>query len=203
VNVREAMTARPATVAPGDSVASAAAIMRRGRFRHLPVVDDDVLVGVVSERDLYRGDGVEPSQRAVRSVMSAETITIAPDDPLEEAARIMLENKVGCLPVVEEGRLTGIVTESDIFRAFVDVLGVLEPGTRIQIRTSSLDEALTHVVDVARRAKVRIVSINSERGRAPEEWGLVVRFGTVTIEPLLQELRSAGLDVLTPDPLGP
>jgi acetoin utilization protein AcuB len=174
--------------------------MRRGRFRHRPVVAGDVLVGVLAERDLHAGEAVHQEDRSVRSVMTAGVITIGPDDPVEQAARLMLENKIGCLPVVENRALTGIITESDIFRAFVGVLGVMEPGTRVQIDTRDLAAALESMARVARSRGVRIVSIISERGAGETSARLVIRFGTLMVRPLVEALRAAGLDVDEPDP---
>ncbi|MGD9894587.1 MAG: CBS and ACT domain-containing protein [Dehalococcoidia bacterium] len=198
------MTAAPTTVPPNATVEEATAVMRHGRFRHLPVVSDGVLVGVVSERDLHAGDHIVPDElhrgRPVRSTMVHDVITIGPDDPVEQAARLMLENKVGCLPVMEDGRLTGIITEADIFRAFVQVLGVMEPGTRIQIRSADLVSALDQIAAVARRQQVRVISVVSDPATVGRSAGLVVRFGTMMIAPLVAALRAAGLDVVEPEP---
>ena len=199
--VREAMTPHPVVVAPADSIETALNQMRRGRFRHLPVVAGGGLVGVLTERDLRGSEAPRQEDRPVRSVMTASVITIGPDDPVEQAARLMLENKVGCLPVVENGSLTGIITESDIFRAFVRVLGVMEPGTRVQIDADDLAAALAGVVRVARSRGVRLLSVVSERGADDEPVRLVVRFGTLMVRPLVDALRADGLDVDEPDRL--
>jgi acetoin utilization protein AcuB len=203
MDIRAAMTSKVVTVTPADSLEDAAALMRRGRFRHLPVVRDGVLQGVVTERDLQLQEGGLPSddmrQRSVRSVMSADVITIGPSDPIEEAARLMLENKVGCLPVVEGNDLVGIVTESDIFRAFVNVLGVMEPGTRIQVHTTDLAAALEAVGAVARSQRVRIIAVASEMSDS-ERAQLVVRFSTPLIAQLTGALRARGLEIVGPDP---
>ena len=206
MDVREAMTPRPTVVAPETEIEAAQTLMRRGRFRHLPVVAGDALVGIVSERDLHVADAEDAAElrhRSIRSVMTANVITIGPDDPVEEAARLMLENKVSALPVVEGAALLGIITESDIFRAFVDVLGVMEPGTRVQIYAGDLAAALEGVSAVARSQGVRIVAVISEADQEGGRFGLVVRFGTLMIAPLIAALRHAGLNVSEPDPARP
>ena len=203
MNVRDAMTANPRVVAPEESIGDAEAVMRRGRFRHLPVVAGGELVGVVSERDLHGAEGGDDAVRRgrpVRTVMTADVLTIGPNDPLEQAARLMLENKIGCLPVVEDGALVGVITESDIFRAFVQVLGVMEPGTRVQIYAGDLTTALERIAEVARRQGVRIVTVVSESQDHAGVSGVVVRFGTVMIAPLIAALRASGLNVAEPDP---
>ena len=204
MDVHEAMTARPVTVTPAQTIAEAQALMRHGRFRHLPVVADGALAGVVTERDLRVADPAawtpELANRPVRAVMTRDVITVGPDDPVEHAARLMLENKVGCLPVVEGELLVGIITESDIFRAFVQVLGVMEPGTRVQVRAANVAEALARIAEVAHQRGVRVVSIVSEVSQPGEPVALTVRFATLMLAPLTAALRASGLQVAEPDP---
>jgi len=121
------MTPNVTTLKRNDKLTIADDIMRLGRIRHLPVLDDDGegVAGIVSQRDLFRGSLAralgygDHAQRkvldtlVVKEVMTSDVVTIAPDTALAEAARVMLQRKIGCLPVVEGGRLVGIVTEAD------------------------------------------------------------------------------------------
>jgi CBS domain-containing membrane protein len=125
--VRDIMIKEVTTLKRNDKLSLAEDIMQLGRIRHLPVLDDDekLLVGMVSQRDLFRGAlaralgyGEHASRKVldslfVKEVMSTDVITTTPDTPLVEVARVMMERKIGCLPVVENGRLVGIVTEAD------------------------------------------------------------------------------------------
>ncbi len=127
LKVRDVMTSDPTTLKRNDKLTLADDIMRLGRVRHLPVVDDDgeILVGIVTQRDLFRdalaqalGYGKHAQRRildtlSVKDVMTTEVITVTPDSSLVEAARILSARKIGCLPVVESGRLIGILTEDD------------------------------------------------------------------------------------------
>ncbi len=127
LKVRDVMTSDPTTLKRNDKLTLADDIMRLGRVRHLPVVDDDgeILVGIVTQRDLFRdalaqalGYGKHAQRRildtlSVKDVMATEVITVTPDSSLVEAARILSARKIGCLPVVESGRLIGILTEDD------------------------------------------------------------------------------------------
>ena len=127
LKVRDLMTADPTTLKRNDKLTLADDIMRLGRVRHLPVVDDDDqgLVGIVTQRDLFRdalaqalGYGRHAQRKildtlSVKDVMNTSVITTTPDTSLVEAARILSERKIGCLPVVENGRLVGILTEGD------------------------------------------------------------------------------------------
>ncbi|MGH0034974.1 MAG: CBS domain-containing protein [Myxococcota bacterium] len=132
--VSEWMTAEVATLDMNDSLAIADDVMRLGRVRHMPVVDDSgALVGIVSQRDLFRGAlaralgyGSHAQDRVlgmllVKEVMTSDVRTVAPDATLEEAGRRMLEHKIGALVVTDaEGRLVGILTESDFVRAVIE-----------------------------------------------------------------------------------
>jgi CBS domain-containing membrane protein len=131
LRVRDVMTRDPKTLGRNDQLSLADDLMQQERIRHLPVLDEDgELVGIVSQRDLFRGALAralgygETAQRrmlgmlVVKEVMSTQLVTVGPDAPIADAARTMVDRKIGCLPVVEGGKLVGILTESD----FVEVL---------------------------------------------------------------------------------
>ena len=129
LRVRDVMSREAHTVKRNDELAIADELMKQKRVRHLPVLDEDGEVcAVVSQRDLFRGallralgygsraEELMLKQVAVKEAMSAEIQTTAPDTPVADAARVMIERKIGCLPVIENGRLVGIVTETDFVR---------------------------------------------------------------------------------------
>jgi len=126
LRVRDVMTAEATTLQRNDKLTLADDIMRLGRIRHLPVLDENgQLAGILTQRDLFRGALAkalgygERAQRqlmdtlVVKEVMTSDVITTTPDTPLTEAAQVLIERKIGCLPVVEAGRLVGIITEAD------------------------------------------------------------------------------------------
>jgi len=127
--VRDVMTKDVATLERNEKLAVADDVMRLGRIRHLPVVDDDgSLAGIVTQRDLFHsgllralGFGSHAKERAMdllvlKEAMKTEVETVTPDAPLSEAAKIMLERKIGCLVVVEGKKIVGILTESDFVK---------------------------------------------------------------------------------------
>jgi len=129
--VADLMSTDVATLEQNDELGLADDLMKLGRIRHLPVVDEDgALVGVVSQRDLYYsalvkalGHGTHAMGKTlhalrVKEVMQASPVTVLPSTPINEAARLMSRNKYGCLPVVEDGRLVGILTEGDFVAHF-------------------------------------------------------------------------------------
>ena len=132
ITVSDLMTSSPDTVFSDDDLGDVYALMNEKMIRHVPVVDHDGSVeGLVSQRDLIRtvlhafDDLTFLDQRDalrgmfVRDVMTADPETVAPDMPLSDAGRLLLENKIGCLPVVEGTRLVGILTESDFIKRVV------------------------------------------------------------------------------------
>jgi CBS domain-containing membrane protein len=129
--VRDVMTEDVTTLDHNEKLLLADDLMRLGRIRHLPVVDGDgALAGIVSQRDLFHsgllralGYGQHAKQQALdllvlKEAMKTDVVTVTPDAPLAEAAKIMLERKIGCLVVVEAKRIVGILTESDFVKLF-------------------------------------------------------------------------------------
>lgn len=131
--VRDIMASEVTTLNRNDSLQLAKDIMSLGRVRHFPVIDDDKVVGVVSQRDLYKASlgsvmkYGEKAQRAflegiaIKEVMADPPITIAPHATVQEAARLMMEKKIGCLPVLEGPKLVGIVTETDMLKLVAEM----------------------------------------------------------------------------------
>ncbi len=124
------MTRNPKTVSPDDTLSAAAAILREYGFNHLPVVEGERLVGILSDTDLRNAaldaGGGQGGDRRVRDVMRTQVWSLTPDDSLEDALLVISQQKFGALPVLEGDRLVGILTKMDLLRAFVDILDVNE-----------------------------------------------------------------------------
>jgi len=133
--VRDIMVKEVATLDVNDELSLANDIMRLGRIRHLPVVDGHKLVGIISERDLFRsslaqalGYGTKATRDLmktirIKDIMVSAVVTVPPDMPLGEAVKLMVDKKIGCLPVVENNRLVGLVTETDVLLQYCKELG--------------------------------------------------------------------------------
>jgi CBS domain-containing membrane protein len=132
--VREIMVGSPVTLKPEDTLDLANDVISLGRIRHIPVVEDGRLVGLLSERDLMGAAasqifGLKPKSMSallkavlIKDVMKKRVITVRPDTPIKEAAHLMADKKIGCVPVVSDGALVGLVTTTDILR-YVEELG--------------------------------------------------------------------------------
>lgn len=142
--IRERMSKPVITIHPDLPMHDAIKLMREEHIRRLPVVDKHGrLFGIVSESDLLHASPSDAtslsiyevnylmSKITVEEVMSNNVITVSEDTPLEEAARIMADNKIGGLPVVRDSEVVGIITETDLFIIFLELLGAREPGIRV------------------------------------------------------------------------
>jgi acetoin utilization protein AcuB len=120
MKVGERMTRNPVHVRLADTIAAAQTIMQAEGFKHLPVVETKRVLGVITDRDV-RQHAANSDDTLVEAAMTAGPVTVAPDTPVEEAASIILVNRIGCLPVVEDGALVGIITATDLLRALLDI----------------------------------------------------------------------------------
>jgi acetoin utilization protein AcuB len=209
VLVADAMTARPVTMAPDATVTAARSAMRRGRFRHLPVVAGAELVGVVAQSDLEVPPGapVEVAEslgeRPLTEVMSTEPVTVWPDEPVEVAARLLVDNGIGCLPVVADDGLVGILTESDLFSVLLRLLGGGEPSSRITVVLPDVPGALGRAMTVVGELGVNLLTVVTEPGPEPGTRGVVLRAGTINAAPVVAALVAAGFRASGPGRPGP
>lgn len=120
--VRERMTHNPVTISPRAMLSAARDLMTAGKFRRVPVVQDGVLVGILTDRDLRQYVGVEERTR-IEAAMTETPLTIPPTLTVAEATHLMLKHQVSGLPVLENGQLVGIITTSDMLRAFLELTG--------------------------------------------------------------------------------
>src|SRR5437016_11580394 len=131
MTVGDRMTKNPTTVSLTDTLVSAQEKMRAGEFRQMPVVDHGRLIGIITDRDIRR-HGRHNIVARVQSAMSEGVITATPETSIEEAARILLEHKIGGIPVVENEDLVGIISTTDILQAFVDLMRSEEHTSELQ-----------------------------------------------------------------------
>jgi len=205
--VRDSMTREVLTVGPETTAAEALALCRENRIRHLPVLEGGRLVGVISDRDLRAATPVlgDPARAdALQSIrvgdeMARDVATTRPDDPIEDAALAMYERKIGCLPVVDgEGLLVGIVTSSDVLRAFVRLVGADEPGSRLEVALPSRSGSLAAVAGIVRDEGVGVVSVLASSEDEDGKRVAVLRVATIDPQRIVEVLSAAGYRVLWP-----
>lgn len=204
--VGKRMTRNPLTVTENTTVQEAEELMRKHNIRRLPVVRGEKLVGIVTELDLLR---VSPSAATslsifelnylltrlkVKEAMAKNPHTVTPETTLEEAALLMREKEVGALPVVEKQKLVGIITESDIFDAFIDLMGLRKTGTRVVIDVEDRIGVLAEVTEIIKAHGVNIITIATLN--LPEKSEVVLRLDTPNPKDLLKELSDRGYRVV-------
>jgi acetoin utilization protein AcuB len=209
------MTEHLVTLSPEASVAEALTLCRKRRIRHIPILDEGRLVGIVSDRDLRDASPTlgDPERARilqeirVADVMSREVITVDPQDSIENAAQQMYELKIESLPVVAEGAVAGagstvgeeevlgIVTSSDVMRALVTLAGLPEPGCRIEVSVPNREGILAEVAGKIREVEVDIVSVLSDPDRRSGQRTMVFQLATADPSSVMQSLKTAGYEV--------
>jgi acetoin utilization protein AcuB len=201
------MTAQVFTVTAEHTIADALRLARTQRIRHVPVVDGERLVGLVTERDLRHaappmdsatGDELRDTinNKKVGQVMVTEVITATLGTPVEEAAKLLYENRIGCLPILDGERLVGILTESDLLRALVELFGAHHPLTRLEVRMPNRAGELARVVRVIGiEHKVNIGGLIVPPSGG-ESWSqAIVQLQTTDPTPIIETLRKLGYQV--------
>jgi len=202
--VRDCMTRDPITVRPESDPLAAVALLKCGDFRRLPVVDaGGNLVGIVTHNDLEvflsraGSPGIIKRQHRVNQVMSQEVMAVPPDCPLEEAAILMVEHKIGSLPVVEDRRVVGIITETDIFKQFAAVLGGGTGSLRLTVQVPNVPGQLAELSSRIAQVSGNISSVVAYDADQPERINITLRVEGSSRGAVLEAISGqSGLDVL-------
>jgi acetoin utilization protein AcuB len=202
------MTPNPVTITPDTSIKEALELVRSRPFRHLPVVDaDGHLVGIVTEKSLVYASPTSTttlsifevdyilSRTKVGRMAPGEVVTVRPDLPIEEAARVMIDHRIGCLPVVEDDKLVGIISDTDIFRVFVEGLGGGHPSLRLTVVIPETVGSLARVTNCIAELGGNIHSLGTFWGQGPEDRVIAFRLENVDREAVLQTLQSKGIQI--------
>ncbi len=205
--VRDYMSADPITVDPGDSVGEALELLKDHSIRRLPVLSKGKLVGLVTKTDLLKASPSTVSGLSIheinylfpkikiRDIMTQEVITISPDAAIEEAAVMMREKKLGTLIVVKNGSLVGLITESDLFKAFIDAFSFDRPGVRLMIEIEDEVGELCKVASIISSLNIIIISTVMYYDKEDIPY-IVMRLKTDQKEPAIKELESNGYKVI-------
>jgi acetoin utilization protein AcuB len=206
--IRDIMTTNVVTIPSSTSIAEARKIMQVHGFSRLPVVDKGKLVGMVTARRL---DQVAPSKATsltmwelsyllskttVKEIMVKEVITVSPDSTVEEAVALAQSHKVGAMVVVDGGKTVGITTTTDLFyKMFNPILGLGEPGTRIEVYGGGEGKALEEVVSLINRRGLKIVTLHILMPPDQTQKNVVVHLGTEEVAQIVADLEGKGYRV--------
>lgn len=206
--VEEIMKTDIVVLSENHSIADALKIMREKRIRHLPIVDEDKsLVGLVTDRDLrdatpsiFDTDKFkEGVNNPLRLVMKTDIITGHPLDFVEEIAATLYEHRIGCLPILNNEKLVGIVTQTDLLHTLVELTGAHQPGSQIEVKVPNKSGMLFEVSSVIRNRKANIQSVLVYPDQKDSNYKIIVlRVQTMNPLSLVDDLREAGHEVLWP-----
>jgi acetoin utilization protein AcuB len=210
--MRERIQRNPVTIHPDASFFEARSLIHDKGIRHLPVVDkENRLVGIVTESDIREAGPSDVAMLSVKEltdllgalkvselmVPGEKVITITPDTLIEEALQMMRDNKIGCLPVIDQGKLYGIFTETDALAHLVDIFGSKRKGTRLTVAVEDKAGTMLGVLEVFREHNVGVISIVSPSFLVEGKRIAAIRIETEEYEPIVKDLEKAGYPVLS------
>ena len=209
MRIRDVMTKNPITVDSETLILDALKIMKENNIRRLPVVESGRLVGIVTQKDLNEAAPAPTSRTSayefqyflskmkVKEVIKRDPVTLRSDTPFEEALKIGKKNNISSFPVLDDGKLVGITTESDIVRFLTRVLGLEEEGTRITIEGlgGKLGGELQRIISIADKNRTVLLSMLSLPRPEKNDWMIVLRLKTKKPDPVVNDFKMAGFDV--------
>jgi acetoin utilization protein AcuB len=208
MRIRDVMTKNPITVDSESLVLDAQKMMRENNIRRLPVVDKGNLVGIVTQHDLLQASPSPATSLSihelnyllakmkVKEVMKKNPFTLTPDTPFEEALRIGQDKKIGSFPVMDKGKLVGIITESDTVRFLTRALGLREEGSRVTIEgLGGKFGDLEKIIAIANQHQTIILSMISLPRPEKKDWMIVLRLKTTDPDPIVRDFKKAGFNV--------
>jgi acetoin utilization protein AcuB len=191
--VIERMTTQLVTITGDVSVKQALDLVQERELRYLPVVDEsDALVGIVSEKDLLRAR----AEDLVKAVMTRDVVTVTEYTALEEAARMMADHRISSLPVMRGHKLVGIITETDLFRLFLELLGAREEGLRLTMLVPEERGMLASVTAEITRLGGNILAMGTFMGEDPTNRMVTVKVAGVDGDKLVAIMEALGMEIV-------
>lgn len=207
--VEEIMKTEVATLFPTNTIADAMELMDAKRIRHIPIVNEEKqLVGLVTVAKIreatpsifHANEHPEDLKKTLDTIMEKDVITGHPLDFVEEAAGLFYEHKISCMPIINDKKLIGIITETDLLRTMVELTGVHQPGSQIEIKVPNISGMLSDIATIIRNRKANILSVlvypDKEDGQNKI---IVIRVQLMNPTGLIQDLKEAGHQVLWPN----
>ncbi|MBN6188228.1 CBS domain-containing protein [Aneurinibacillus sp. BA2021] len=206
--VEDIMKRDVVTVEPADSIRLALLKVHQYRIRHLPVVSCGKLVGIISDRDVRDAcpsiisESCQEDDKIlntpVSSIMRKDVITIHPLDFVEEAALALADHHIGCLPVVVDDELKGIITETDILQTLVELMGVQYPSSHIEVEVDDRTGLLADVAAIFKEANCNVTSVLVLPGKHPGKKNLVFRVQSIDPRHVIAKIEEAGYRIVWP-----
>jgi acetoin utilization protein AcuB len=206
--VGKRMMRNPLTLQPDVPIHDALAVMRREKVRWVPVVDKKgKLVGVVTHNDLMQASPSPAtsltmwevsyllSKVTLQEVMKKDVVTATEDMPLEDAARIMVDRQISCLPVMRGDALVGLITESDIFKVFLELLSAREKGVRMTVFAPYFKGSLAQITSAITKAGGMILALNEFLGHDSTTWGCHLKVAEISKDDLVRMVQPLVVEI--------
>ena len=207
--VEEIMKTDVAVLLPTDTIADAIRLMDTRKIRHIPIVNQNNhlqgLITIAKIREatpsiFHANEHPEDLKKPLETIMEKNVITGHPLDFVEEAAGLFYEHKISCIPIINDGKLIGIVTETDLLRTMVELTGAHQPGSQIEIKVPNLAGVLSEITAVIKERNANILSVLVYPDKKDNYYKiLVIRVQTINPTALIQDLKQAGHQVLWPN----
>lgn len=207
--VEEIMKTKVIALVETDSIAEALKVMRENKIRHLPIIDEKHhLIGLVTDRDIRDATPSifdtekfkEGLQNPLKMIMRTDVITGHPLDFVEEVSAILYEHRIGCLPILNDGKLVGIVTQTDLLHTLVELTGAHQPGSQIEIKVPNRTGMLHEISAVIKNRKANIQSVLVYPDKSDENYKIIVlRVQTMNPLALIEDIKKCGHVVLWPN----
>lgn len=206
--VKHIMKKNVITLRPEDTISLALKSMKENKIRHIPIVNDHhILIGIITERDVK---DASPSifqlelkenflTKPIKDVMSTDLITGHPLDFVEEIAAILIDNQIGCLPILQDRKLVGLITETDLLHTFVKLTGADQPASHIEIRVPNKPGMLAEVSSILLNRRVNIASALVYSDTDDRYKILVLRVQTINVTLIIKDIQSSGYQVIWPE----
>jgi acetoin utilization protein AcuB len=192
------MVRKLVTIGPNTNILKAMEVMRKNSIRHLPVVEGDDFVGLVTEGDLRQASLLSMVDKvSIEDVMIKNPVTISPEASLEEAAKLVSLHKIGGLPVVKGKKLVGIITIVDILRAFIQLMGILRSSSRIDLVLGEKPHAFEEVSGVFRDHRAQIISVGMSNHKDRQRRIYYFRLEKGPLQPIVASLREKGYRIMS------
>lgn len=208
--VKEIMSENPVTIGRTAKLRTVNKLMKANKIRHVPVISNGKLVGIVTEKDIRYAmipekipgkkvpQGWNLDHLTVKDIMTKEILTISQDAHVEDAARIIYKNKIGALPVIKSNKLVGIISVMDLLGVFIEMMGMLESSSRIDVLMARNQTNFDKVSNIIRKNNGQIISVGLSPYQKSRKQGVYLfRLESCDIKPIVKDIKSTGFSILS------
>jgi acetoin utilization protein AcuB len=206
--IEEIMIRNVITLPSKATIEDAINLINHHTINHIPIINEqDQLIGIISDRDLrdaspsifHLEEHLEDLKKPISSIMTKEVICAHPLDFVEEISSVFFEHKIGCIPIIENGNLVGIVTKTDILYTLIELTGANQPSSQIEIQVENVTGKLADIASIIRKRKTNIISVLVYPSKIEGFKVLVFRVQTMNPRNIIEDIKKEGYRVLWPN----